>query len=129
LDPSPTSINQQNPAASRRRMPHKVVDMLAANVNVMKKRGVAISALSHGGRHRKRDEKSDGRKEKPAFRPITHTRVKQIAEARVVQEQEEDRDRQKNLSPDGILRAGRIEEVHVTGGGKKRLGAHFCIAK
>jgi len=32
-------------------------------------------------RHRKRDEKSDGRKEKPALRPTTHMRVKQIAEA------------------------------------------------
>ena len=33
------------------------------------------------------------------------------------------------LPPDGILRLGRIEEVHFTGGGKKRLGAHFCFAK
>jgi hypothetical protein len=41
-------------------------------------------------RHRKRDEKSDGRKEKPALRPTTHMRVKQIAEARVLQKQQDD---------------------------------------
>ena len=65
--------------------------MRAANVNVMKRGDVAVSAVNHGARHRKRDEKSDGRKEKPPLRPITHMRVKQIAEARVVQEQEDDR--------------------------------------
>jgi hypothetical protein len=85
-----------NPTASRRRMPQTRWRICAANVNVMKRGDVAISVVSHGARHRKRDEKSDGRKEKPAFRPITHMRVKQIAEARVVQEQEDDRNRQKN---------------------------------
>ena len=101
--------------------------MHTANVNLIKGVDVAVSAVHHGARHRKRDEKSDGRKEKPALRPITSMRVKQIAEARVVPKQQDDRDRQKNgrskganfssarsrylLSPDGILRAGRIEEV------------------
>jgi hypothetical protein len=60
LDPSPTSINQQNPTASKEECPDEVVDMLAANVNVMKRRDVAVSAVSHGTRHRKRDEKFDG---------------------------------------------------------------------
>jgi hypothetical protein len=76
--------------------PDEVVDMRAANVKVMKRRDVAVSDVSHGARHRKRDEKSEGPKEKPALRLITHMRVKQIAEARVVHEQEDDRDRQKN---------------------------------
>jgi hypothetical protein len=81
LDPSPTS---DQPAKShcqqKKNAPDEVVDMRAANVKVMKRRGVAVSAVSLGARHRKRDEKSDGRKEKPALRPITQVRVKQIAE-------------------------------------------------
>jgi hypothetical protein len=52
--------------------PDEVVDMRAANVSVMKRGDVAVSAVSHGARHRKRDEKSDGREEKPPLRPITH---------------------------------------------------------
>ena len=70
--------------------------MHTANVNLIKGVDVAVSAVHHGARHRKRDEKSDGRKEKPALRPITSMRVKQIAEARVVPKQQDDRDRQKN---------------------------------
>jgi hypothetical protein len=86
--------------------------MRAANLKVMKRRDVAVSAVSHGARRRKRDEKSDGRKEKPALRPITHMRVKQIAEARVVQEREDDRDRQKNGKSKTVLGNGREDGLH-----------------
>jgi len=89
--PVPTSINQQKENA-----PDEVVDMRSTNVNVAQRGDVAVSAPSHSARHRKRDEESDGGEEKPALGPITHMRVKEIAKARIVQEQKDDRDREKN---------------------------------
>jgi hypothetical protein len=71
----------------KKNAPDEVVDMRAANVNVNEKGRRCGKRRKPCARHRKRDQKSDGRKEKPPLRPIAHIRVKQIAEARVVQEQ------------------------------------------
>jgi hypothetical protein len=61
-----------------------MMDMRPANVNVVKRAEVAVSGVGPGARDRKSEKESDGRKEKPAFRPIGDMLVKKPANAWVV---------------------------------------------
>jgi hypothetical protein len=71
--------------------PDQVMDMRAANVNVVKRRDVAGSGESQRARHGKGDEESDGREEKPTLRPIPDMLVKKLTHAGLVQEQKDGR--------------------------------------
>lgn len=88
------------PAKSDRKQkenpPDQVMDMRAANVNVVKRTEVAGSGESQRARHGKGDEKSDGREEKPTLRPIPDMLVKKLAHAGMVQEQKDDGGGHKN---------------------------------
>ena len=76
--------------------PDEMMDMRAANVDIVKRADAPVSGESHRARHRKRDEESDSRQEKPALRPITDMQVKKLADFRIVKEQKDDGDSHKN---------------------------------
>jgi hypothetical protein len=68
----------------------QVMDMRPANVNVVKRAEVAGRGVGPGARDTKGEKESDRRKEKPPFRPIGDMLVKEPANARMVQNPEDD---------------------------------------
>ena len=68
--------------------PHQVMDMRAADVNVVKWTEVARGGVSHQARQRKGKKESHRGEEQPALGAMTNMLVKQFSDARMVENQE-----------------------------------------
>jgi len=106
------------------------MDVRPANVDIVKRASVTVSAVRHCARNAKREEEPDSRQEKAALRPITDMQVKEFTDFRIMKEQKDDSDSHKNSQteqpglgqhdgvfppvPNGTLNMRQTREVYVS---------------